>query len=304
MTRKLVIILIILLISFVSFITINKFDVIKNYLLDIYDKIFTKELIIKDANEYKRNYEYKSLSKTDNFHPENKEDIKKIYYTIIDNGWDDFIFYCPKKYKECAKDAKDVAEDDNFLTLVNNYVSPYNAYKNYNTTITDNKEIYVKIDYLYNDEEIKEANELIDNIFLSLKPNIDNPSYLDIKDLHHYLIYNVSYDDDYVNNPEKLQSNKVNGTLINKKAICSGYSDTFALMMDRLNIPNFKISNDTHIWNVIYFNNKWSHIDVTWDDDEINPSNYSNFFMIDTTKLHELNKDEHEFNEDLYLELK
>ena len=40
--------------------------------------------------------------------------------------------------------------------------------------------------------------------------------------------------------------------------------------MDILNIPNFKVSSKEHIWNVIYYNNAWYHIDVTWDDDEIN----------------------------------
>ena len=41
-------------------------------------------------------------------------------------------------------------------------------------------------------------------------------------------------------------------------------------MLDRLSIPNFKVTSEEHVWNVIYYNGKWTHIDATWDDDEIN----------------------------------
>ena len=75
-------------------------------------------------------------------------------------------------------------------------------------------------------------------------------------------------------------------------------------MMDKLNIPNFKVSTIDHVWNVIYFENKWQHIDVTWDDDEVNNNNYYNFFMIDTNDLLKKDTLKHSFDRDTYLELK
>ena len=74
--------------------------------------------------------------------------------------------------------------------------------------------------------------------------------------------------------------------------------------MDKLGIPNFKINTEDHEWNVIYYNKKWTHIDVTWDDDEINKNNNRNFFMITTNDLLKKDKKAHSFNSELFLELK
>ena len=71
-----------------------------------------------------------------------------------------------------------------------------------------------------------------------------------------------------------------------------------------LDIPNFRVSNIEHIWNVIKFNNEWRHIDVTWDDDEINKNNIYNFYYLTTNELIEKDNDLHTFNRDIYLELK
>ena len=71
-----------------------------------------------------------------------------------------------------------------------------------------------------------------------------------------------------------------------------------------MNVPNFKVNSEEHEWNVVYFNNKWSHIDVTWDDDEVNKNNNRNFFMITTNDLLKKDKKEHNFDQSLYLELK
>ena len=47
------------------------------------------------------------------------------------------------------------------------------------------------------------------------------------------------------------------GALINGKSVCQGYADAVALFLDRFNIPNLKVSSDTHTWNLVYINNKW-----------------------------------------------
>ena len=74
--------------------------------------------------------------------------------------------------------------------------------------------------------------------------------------------------------------------------------------MDRLNVKNIKLPSENHIWNYVYFKNKWYHIDLTWDDDEVNKNNTSNFFMIDTKKLFELDKEKHNFNKEFFIETK
>ena len=39
-----------------------------------------------------------------------------------------------------------------------------------------------------------------------------------------------------------------------------------SIYLNTLGIKNYKVASDTHVWNVAYINNKWLHIDLTWDD--------------------------------------
>ena len=75
-------------------------------------------------------------------------------------------------------------------------------------------------------------------------------------------------------------------------------------MLDKLHIPNFKVTSSEHVWNVIYYNGKWTHIDATWDDDEVNKNTQHNFYKITTDELLKKDKKEHNFNINDYLELK
>ena len=100
------------------------------------------------------------------------------------------------------------------------------------------------------------------------------------------------------------QSSNAYGVLFEHYGICSGYADTLAIFLNKLGIINYKISNDEHIWNLAYINNKWTHIDLTWDDPvSEEPINRSDYFMIDTKTLQELD-DEHEFNKYIFEEAK
>lgn len=250
-----------------------------------------------------RVYNYLTVNETDNFKPKNINDIKNIYYTVLNNGWNEFTFYCPNDYENCSNDVRTIIKDKDYLSLINNFVSPYNSYKNINTQITNDKEVYIKIDKLYTNEDIYKVNNKLNEIFKELNINKNNYSLNDIKKLHDYLIQNITYDKDYKDGDITI-SNKSTGALFNKIALCSGYSDTFALMLDMLKIPNFRVSNNEHIWNVIKFNNEWRHIDVTWDDDEINKNNNYNFYYLSTNELLTIDNDKHSFKRELYLELK
>ena len=63
---------------------------IVNYIMVNY--IYQKEIVIENANEYKRNYNYNFVQQTDNFYPKNKQDILNIFYSVLNNGWDTFTF--------------------------------------------------------------------------------------------------------------------------------------------------------------------------------------------------------------------
>ena len=302
MTNKLIKILFLLIILLGSYVFISKYDTIKNSFTNLYNNLMQNTIVPEDVSMYARNYNYNTFKHTNDFKPKSKEDISNIFYTILDNGWDEFSFYCPKDYESCIDDVSSIAHDQMYLSLINNYVSPYNSYINFNTMISGNL-VYVKIDRLYSEEDISKINAKVEYIKSLYKFN--NPIKSDdIKKIHDYIIDHTTYDSNFTKGNYFSDSYKANGALISGKSVCSGYADAMAIILDEFNIPNFKVSSADHVWNVVYINNKWLHVDTTWDDDEVNRYNRNNFFLIDTNKLYELDTSEHTFNKEYYKELK
>ena len=303
-TKTLVCIVILLCFSIIFYIFCVKFDEICEYLADKIQDYARGEIIIPETKLYSKEYEFRTVNKTMNFIPMNKDDLRDIYYTVLNNGWESFTFYCPREYVGCAEDVKNLANESEFITTINNYVSPYNSYKKYNTLIIGEDEILLTVEKLYSKEEIELLKTEVNLVLNALEIDKNNIVQKDIRKIHDYLIKTVSYDDNYVEGESVTLSNKANGALIDNIALCSGYTDAFALFMDELGIENFKVSTENHVWNVIYFNEQWLHVDVTWDDDEVNNKTTHYFFLIDTEELLEKDKTDHSFNQELYLELK
>ncbi len=264
-----------------------------------------KEKVIVPSESYNlRSFEFETVKNTTDFEPNNIDEIKNIYYTVLNNGWDKFTFYCPYEYTTCVDDVLAIANKSEYLETINYYVSPYNNYTLYNTTVSTTGEINLQIDKLYNESEIEYLKKYVDETIVNLGINPSAPTKNDLKKIHDHLIQNISYDNDYNENDINSDSNNAYGAISNHKAICSGYTDAYAIFLDRLNIKNIKLPSENHIWNYVYVNGQWYHIDLTWDDDEINKNNTSNFFMIDDKKLFELDKEKHNYNKDLYKEIK
>ena len=68
------------------------------------------------------------------------------------------------------------------------------------------------------------------------------------------------------------------GILDNGAGVCQAYASLFSLCMDILGVPNEYVCNEaaTHVWNRIYVDGSWYHVDVTWND----TSNGNVYFMV------------------------
>lgn len=264
-------------------------------------------------NNYTNDFKFELVQNTNDFHVKNKQDILNVIYTVLNSGADEFTFYCDKEYSTCEADLKVISADQTLLSVINNMVSPYNSYKKLYVTINNYGEAAVSIDKLYSEADITKLNNKIEEI----KKEVinDNMSTRDkIKAYHDYLVNHSVYDEERASRIEqglediiKYNSHKANGPLIEGWALCSGYSDAMKLYLDQLNIPNYKVSNDKHIWNLVYIDGKWLHIDLTWDDPVTNDHRnllLHNFFLISTSELLNLDRTNHEFNVEYYKELK
>ena len=80
-----------------------------------------------------------------------------------------------------------------------------------------------------------------------------------------------------------------------------------ALFLDKMGIQNIKVASSNHIWNAVYIDGKWKHLDLTWDDPVVINGDSTltyNYFLISTAELKEKNDEQHKFNEEIFSELK
>lgn len=261
-----------------------------------------KTVEVKEKNEYARDFDYVKFQNDDEFIPVDKESILNIFYNIFNDGYDEFTFYCPSEYEDCIDDVKTIANDNVLLSKVNDYVHPFNSFKNLNTKVSGNGTVSISVSKNYTSNEIEELNKRVSDILYEL--NIDDLSdnIEKIRSIHNYIIKNVEYDEEMANNnTSSYRSNTAYGALVQGYAICTGYSDAMALFLDKLDIPNIKISSNKHVWNLVYLDGNWVHLDLTWNDTN-NPRYQMSYFLIDTDTLFKLDPEEHLFDESFYLE--
>ncbi len=296
----------------------------RDNIYEIYYDIFVsiEEKVTKlEPNDYYRDYSFSYAKNTTKFIPENKKDIINIYYTIVNSGMTDFTFYCPKEYTNCISDVNDVANDQNTISNLNNFVHPFNSFTNLKTIVASTGEITIEINYLYNAEQIAKIENKVDQIIKDQINTYDSPS-TKIKAIHDYIVSNTQYDvERNTTGDSNYLSYLAYGPLFDGYATCSGYTDLMAIFLDKFGIKNYKVattadrisnSNNGHIWNAVYLDGEWLHLDLTWDDPvsdgDVNYITHS-YFLISTEKLIILDEglvkvEDHNFDRSVYTELK
>lgn len=302
-----------LLVLFVAF----NMDVITDKIAKALEK--NPNIANPSSNAYKKDDDFLFVQNSVDYVPLSYNDLLNIFYTITNNGYEKFTFYCPSEYKSCLDDVAMISNDPEILTYINNFVHPYNSFENIQTIISESGEINVTINYLYTEEEITLINQKVDELYTSIiKDEMDD--YDKIKAIHDYIINNSKYDvERNTNNSSNYLSYKAYGPLIQGYATCSGYTDAMAIFLEKMNIKNFKIATELiqedasgHVWNALYLNNEWVHLDLTWDDPVSDDGkNYlqHKYFLISTQKLEDADKGEvivkeHIFNKSIYPEMK
>jgi len=264
-----------------------------------------------NKNNYQK-HDYIYVLNTNNFTPYGKQDLLNIFYTILNNGINNYVFYCPKEYTNCIEDVKNFSKDEDLLTHLNNFVHPYHSFSSISTDISDTGEINLKVDYIYTEEQISKINNEINILIKKLITNDITEDYDKIKVIHDYIINNTKYD---LNNNIKNQSYNAYGALFNHLATCNGYTDLMAIFLSYLGYDNYKIATTSettgHVWNAVKINNEWLHLDLTWDDPVSSDNKdylYHKYFLINTEELitadSNITSKEHDFNPAIYTELK
>ena len=267
---------------------------------NLFDK--REEIVLKE-NEY---YLYRDFEFVQNYDDEvhNYTELLNYIYHVVNTGSKEGTGYCVREYKNCAKDLEEIGNNKELLSTINNFVHPYNSFSSIIFTYNTKGEFDIKVNKIYSEENIVKINEVVDRV---IKENIVDTmtTTQKLKIIHDYIIDNTKYDTLKSKNINDMtyKSNTAIGVLLEGYGICSGYSDAMGIFLDKLGIDNYKISNDTHIWNLVKVNNKWLHIDLTWDDPIYKQNlNRDTYFLITTAELEKLNDNTHSFNKTVFKE--
>ena len=277
---------------------------------DKFKKLFnvTPDLVILPGNEYVKDDKFKLVSQVEDYTPYSYQDLMNVFYSTLNQGWEEFTFYCPIEYTDCLSDVEKLSLNETLLSDINNFVHPYNSYTSIKTLFDDTGKVQILVKHLYSKKEITVIEDYVDSLFENvIKEKMTAEEK--IRALHDYVINNTKYDAHRANyGTSDYDSARILGIIYDNYAICSAYADIMAVFLNRLNLPNFKVSSESHVWNVVYLNGQWLHIDLTWDDpitttgrDILDHS----YFLIDNNKLERISKDntDHVFDKSVYLEL-
>lgn len=277
------------------------FNIYYRYINDENIKIVSNENLLKE-NNYHNNINSSYIKETDDLLVHNNNELYNVYFTAINRGYDKLTFYCDKSYKNCIDDINKLDESNSTFSYINQLVKVFNSYSTIESSYLNGR-VDIKINKKYSNNDIKRINNEINRIIEELHIN----DYEDVKDkikiFHDYIASTNTYDNEKADNDDNTyHSDTAIGTLFEGKSICSGYTDTMSIFLDKLNIPNTRVATKEHVWNALYYNNKWIHIDLTWDDPVSSSDNVIlyNYFMIDTNKLQEIDNEEHNFDKNIY----
>ncbi len=277
---------------------------ISNFLVE--KIVYSKKIYLEKPNNYELDYEFEYVKKTNDFIANNKQELINILYTFLNNGSTKFYFYCD--YNECPNDVNALT-DENELVIINNYVHPYNNYRKVYVTYNSFNKVEINIEKSYNDDVIMAVDKKIDEIMKEILTDDMSDKEKIIK-IHNYIVETTDYDTAYleanlqdIDNP----SHKAIGPLYYHKALCGGYTDAMSLFLNKLKIPNYRISSENHIWNYVYLDNNWYHLDLTWDDpvtDDGSKLVLNNFLLITTEQLEQFHTGYHTYDKSVYIEAK
>lgn len=101
-----------------------------------------------------------------------------------------------------------------------------------------------------------------------------------LRAIHDFVVKRIKYTTKY---------NNGYNAYFKKKSACVGYSRLFYLMCRDVGIPCRIVYSSVHVWNIVKVNNRWYHVDTTWDDE---PITYKYFLRASITgKDHKLSKE-------------
>ncbi len=112
---------------------------------------------------------------------------------------------------------------------------------------------------------LQDMKDVAEKLLTGVKGN-DNLSDLEkLLILHDRLAVWTEYDVDFSTGEQMYTAY---GVLVAREGVCMGYTLAYDYLLEQIGIDNYYCQSDSHnhAWNIVKLNEKWYHVDVTWDD--------------------------------------
>ena len=153
-------------------------------------------------------------------------------------------------------------------------------------------ELVLELQYLYAERILIDIQEDVDRkIQATLTEIVGTGAYSPyqlIRHIHNYIVKHVKYDYDALQTPDMHpDAYTIFGVFIDQLAVCEGIAKAFRLLCSKLNIDSLVVfgkSSSTlvgidlpHAWNICRLDNKYVHVDATWDIAVSSVSRYTRY---------------------------
>lgn len=134
--------------------------------------------------------------------------------------------------------------------------------------VSDNYYAYQKV---VNQKEIENnlnANLLAVKVQQIMRDCPSEDPYEQVVFYHDYIVTHTKYG--FLEGEEEELSFTAAGVLLKGTAVCNGYAEAMELLLLCSGIDTYMAVGTTqeggHAWNIVNINDKWYHVDTTWDD--------------------------------------
>lgn len=156
--------------------------------------------------------------------------------------------------------------------------------------------IIIKFQFTYHHSQVEEAfvDYMLNNIIAPMR-GLSN--FEKVKAAHDFIVLSTEYSSQTINSQYSPYT-----LLTENKAVCQAYALVLFRMLEKLGFEVRYVAGDAreqlHAWVLVYLEDAWYHIDVTWDDpvpDKPNEVRY-NYFLLSDEQLAE----DHEWDRTKY----
>ena len=261
-------------------------DTVNKY-LDIHDTILDDLSVEKDElrfNDYEPANEQQLTISSYN------ELLNTVYKHALDKNCNLEISYTGKDFKKIEKKFEQIDYEGNdfpayntefekelFLIDDNNTTDDADYLRGstatcsiYATENESGQSLDISILIQFNEEkgERKLVNCYIKQLIKELDLNSISSNEEKISLVHDYIVTIINYDKTSSSEDFDFAEHSAFAGLFAGTSVCSSYALINYKILTELGIPCKYVTSNTHAWNLVLLDNKWYHLDLTWDDND------------------------------------